>query len=82
MTEMDDLLIALLEIGKAILVPSTALTLTMAAGVFMLWSSLQKTARWVVTIPGIAFVFIAVTPVSHWIAYPLEKRISSRWRVA
>jgi uncharacterized SAM-binding protein YcdF (DUF218 family) len=71
---MDSLRIITLEIGKAILVPSTALILTLAAGVFMFWSPLQKAGRWVVTITAITLVLVAIAPISQWIAAPLERR--------
>lgn len=71
---MDNLRIITLEIGKAILVPSTALILLLAAGVFMLWSPLARVGRWVATIMVITLVLVAIAPISEWIATPLERR--------
>ena len=71
---MDNLLIVTLELGKAILVPSTTLIAALAFGVLLLWSPLRKVGRWITTITAILLLAIAVLPISNWLAQPLETR--------
>jgi uncharacterized SAM-binding protein YcdF (DUF218 family) len=71
---MNDLPIITLELGKAILIPSTVLIITLLMGALLLWSPLQKVGRWVTTIASIILFVLALAPISTWVAKPLETR--------
>jgi uncharacterized SAM-binding protein YcdF (DUF218 family) len=71
---MGRLSIIALEFGKAILVPSTVLIVSLVVGSLLLWSPLQRVGRWVTTITSIILLVVAIFPVSAWVAKPLETR--------
>jgi uncharacterized SAM-binding protein YcdF (DUF218 family) len=73
---MDNLSIILLELGKAILVPTVALIAALLIGSLLLWSPFPKVGRWVTTIASIILVVFAIGPVSAWVARPLEARFA------
>ena len=62
-----------LEFGKALLVPSNLLIVALAIGVVLLWFH-SKAGQWVTTIVAIMWLIVAVSPVSSWVAKPLETR--------
>ena len=74
---MDNSAFIVLELGKALLVPSTILIITLATGATLLWSRWRRAGRWLTTITAGILVLVATVPVASWVARPLETRFPS-----
>ena len=71
---MSRTLFLALEVGKAVLVPSTALIIALTIGVVLLWSPWRNGGRWLITLVIGILVLVATLPVASWLAEPLEMR--------
>ena len=73
---MNSLAFVTLELGKAVLVPSTILIIILMIGASLLWSPWRRTGRWLTTAAAITLVVVATLPVASWLAQPLETRFA------
>jgi uncharacterized SAM-binding protein YcdF (DUF218 family) len=71
---MKNLFIVILEVGKAVLIPSLVLISTLVVGSLLLWSRLHRGGRWVTTVTTILLFLCAIGPLSAWVVRPLETR--------
>src|SRR6476660_9957767 len=71
---MDNLSNITVALRSVLLTPSTALIVSLAIGVILLWSPFQRAGRWVTTITAMILLFVATLPVASWITKPLETR--------
>src|SRR5262249_28587403 len=71
---MNELSIVALDLGKALLVPSKLLIISLAICVLLLWSQYKRFGRWLTTITAAILLVVTILPAASWLARPLEMR--------